>query len=454
MTGFPAPAPVPVPAGPRAGYRPVADEVSVFDLEVAGVLPAELDGTLLRIGPNPLGGPDPARRHALAGDAMVHGVRIRSGRAEWYRNRWIRTDRICRALGGLPTPGPRRGLSDNANDNILRHAGRTLALGDGGVLPVELCPELSTVARSDLDETLPDGLCAHPQADPVTGELYAVAYQPGRSHVQYLTIDVAGRVRRCEPIELGHTPMMHAFSLTDRHSVLYDLPVVYSPAAAAAGSRVPYAWDDSLGARLGVLPRERPGAAVRWLDVEPCYVFHPVNAYETGDRIVVDVVRHDRVFDADRLSPAESRPSLWRWTLDPVRGGVRARQLDDAVVEFPRMDDRFKGTPHRYCFAVSMRPGSCGVLAGPALVRHDAATGATEHHRFGPGRQTGEPAFIPRAPDAPEADGWLLSFVYDAADDRSSLMVLDTADFTGPPVAEIRLPVRVPHGLHAGWIPV
>lgn len=437
-----------VPSGPMAGYRPVADEVSVFDLEVAGRLPVELDGTLLRIGPNPLR--ESPRRHAFAGDAMVHGVRIRAGRAEWYRNRWIRTDRVCRALGTLPTPGPRHGLSDNANDNILRHAGRTLALGDGGVLPVELCPELTTIARSDFDETLPDGLCAHPERDMLTGELYAVAYQPGRPYVQYLTVDVSGRVRRCEPIDLGHTPMMHAFSLTDRHAVLYDLPVVYD--AAAGGSRVPYAWDECVGARLGVLPREGSGADVRWHDIEPCYVFHPVNAYESGGRVVLDVVRHDRVFDADRLSPAESRPTLWRWVLDPERGVVADRQLDDAVVEFPRMDERFKGLSYRYAFAVSMRPGSAGVLAGPSWIRHDLRTGFTDVHRFGPGRLAGEPAFIPRGPDAPEADGYLLGFVYDAADDRSDLVVLDTADFTGPPVAEIRLPVRVPHGFHAGWL--
>ncbi|MFD0633850.1 carotenoid oxygenase family protein [Catenulispora yoronensis] len=366
---------------------------------------------------------------------MVHGLRLRSGRAEWYRNRWIRTDRVCRALGALPTPGPRRGLSDNANDNIVRHAGRTLALGDGGVLPVELCPELNTIARSDLDETLPDGLCAHPERDAVTGELHAVSYLPGRNFVQYLTIDVAGRVRRCAPIELGRSPMMHAFSLTGRHAVVYDLPVVHSVAAAAGGSRVPYAWDDALGARLGVLPVDGSTAEVRWLDVDPCYVFHPVNAYESASGIVVDVIRHERVFDADRLSPGESRPVLWRWSLDLARGLVEERQLADTVEEFPRIDERFKGASHRFSFGVSMCSGTGGVLAGPALVRHDTWTGGVELHRFGPGRQAGEAVFVARSEDAPEGDGWLLSFVYDAADDRSDLVVVDTADFTGAPAA-------------------
>jgi carotenoid cleavage dioxygenase len=435
-----------------AGYRPVATETTAHGLQVRGTLPPELDGTVLRIGPNPLGRPDPARHQVLAGDAMVHGLRLRDGRAQWYRNRWLRTDRVCRALGALPTPGPRHGLSDNANDNIVRHGGRTLALGDGGVLPVELCPELGTIARSDLDATLPNGLCAHPERDPLTGELFAVAYGPGLPYAQFLTVDPAGRVRRCEPVDIGRTSMMHAFSLTERFAVLYDLPVVFSPAAAAAGRRIPYVWDDRGGARLGVLPRAGD-APVRWFDIEPCYVFHAVNAYETGRTIVVDAVRHNRVFAADPLAPGESAPTLCRWTLGLDSGTVTERRLDDRPQEFPRIDDQVRGSAHRFAVTVGMRDGAGGAFAGPELLRHDLAAGRTETHRYGPGRQTGEAVFVPRRPDAPEGDGWLLSFVYDMATDRSDLVVLDTSDFAGPPAAVVRLPVRVPHGLHATWIP-
>ncbi|WP_331734347.1 carotenoid oxygenase family protein [Streptomyces sp. NBC_00887] len=433
------------------GYQPVSEEVTLPFPAVRGQLPTELDGTFLRIGPNALGGHDPARDHSFAGDAMVHGLRVRDGRAEWYRNRWVRTDRVARALGELPTPGPRLGLSDNTNCGLVRHAGHTFALGDGGALPTRLGDRLETLDRVDFDGTLPGGFSAHPVVDPLTQEMHAVTYEPGRPGVDHLTLDASGRVRRCENITVKGTPMMHAFSLTDREAIIYDLPVTYSAREAAAGSRVPYTWDDSHGARLGVLPREGKDADVRWMDIAPCFVFHPVNAYGRGRHIIIDVIRHERAFDRDPLHPSESSPTLWRWTVDRTSATVTEAQLCSQVQEFPRIDDRYTGSPYRYAFTVALHPGQGAALAGPALLRHDLVTGRVDRHDFGPGREGGEAVFVPRSADAPEADGYLLSVVYDTATQCSDLVVIDTADFTGSPVAAVGLPVRIPHGLHAQW---
>ncbi|MFG2720609.1 carotenoid oxygenase family protein [Streptomyces sp. NPDC048416] len=433
-------------------YRPVSREVTVHQPEVVGQLPPELNGTFTRIGPNPLGPPDP-RRHAFEGAPMVHAIRLQDGRAQWYRNRWLRTDRVCAQLGELPTPGPRHGLSDDAGGNLVQHAGRILALGDGGVLPVQIGTDLATAARVDFDGTLVSGFSAHPETDPLTGEMFAVAHYHEPPYVLYLAIGADGRVRRSLPIAVKSPPMMHAFSLTERYAVFYDLPVAYDPAAAAGGSRIPYRWRSDHGSRIGVLPREATTPDVLWMDVDPCYVFHPLNAYESANRIVIHLVRHPRVFDREPLRPGETAPTLWRWTIDPRAGTVVEKQLEDYAEEFPRIDDRYKQAYNRYGFAVAMSAcGSGGHLAGPSLLRHDLALGRTDIHEFGPGRESGEAVFVPRGHDAAEADGWLLSLVYDAADDRSELVVLDTADFTGEPAAVVRLPVRVPHGLHATWI--
>ena len=54
---------------------------------------------------------------------------------------------------------------------------------------------------------------------------------------------------------------------------------------------------------------------------------------------------------------------------------------------------------------------------------------------------------------AGEDDGWVMSYVYDAASDRSDVVILDARDFAGNPVATIHLPVRVPFGFHGSWIP-
>jgi carotenoid cleavage dioxygenase len=61
--------------------------------------------------------------------------------------------------------------------------------------------------------------------------------------------------------------------------------------------------------------------------------------------------------------------------------------------------------------------------------------------------------FVPREGATDEDDGWVLSYVYDNATDRSDVVILDAQDFGGGPVATIELPVRVPFGFHGNWVP-
>jgi carotenoid cleavage dioxygenase len=145
---------------------------------------------------------------------------------------------------------------------------------------------------------------------------------------------------------------------------------------------------------------------------------------------------------------------LERWTFDLRTGTLATETLDDRPQEFPRIDERRTGRPHRYGYGAAF---GAGVEHGPAL-RHDLAAGTSEVHDYGPGRVTLEPVFVPRAPEggsdpADEDDGWVVSYVYDATTDRSDVVVLDARDFTGDPVATIHLPVRVPFGFHGSWIP-
>src|ERR1700744_3669696 len=212
---------------------PVAKEVTAHDLRVTGHLPEHLDGRYLRNGPNPAAEVDPAVYHWFSGNGMVHGVSLRDGQAHWYRNRWVRSPSVCATLGE-PVPGridPRAGmLSLGANTSVLSHAGRTVALVEGGVANYELTDELDTVGTCDFDGTLPGGYTAHPHRDPKTGELHAVSYSFARGRtVQYSVIDTQGHARRTVDIEVSGTPMMHDFSLTEKYVVIYDLPVTFDP---------------------------------------------------------------------------------------------------------------------------------------------------------------------------------------------------------------------------------
>lgn len=436
------------------GYRPVAVESEVLSPRVSGTIPAGLSGTLLRIGPNPIGPVDPARHTPLTGDAMIHALKITDGRAQWYRNRWLRTDKITKALGELPTPGPRHGLSDNANAAIIQHAGHTYALGDDGILPTLINPtDLTTIARSDFDATLPAGFTSHPILDPVTGELHAITYHHADPHhIHYHVIGTDGHLTHTVPITTKNTPMIHAFSLTDRHAVIYDLPVTYDPHAAHTGSRLPYTWDENHGARLGLLPRHGTDADILWMDIDPCYIFHTLNAFETGNHLTLDVIRHERAFDTNPTHPTEAAPTLHRYTIDTHAGTVTETTLDHQPQEFPTIDPRHHTTPHRYAFTTQLNPHQPGALAGPAILRHDLHTHTTDTHHHGPDREAGETTFIPRTPTSPEADGYLITTVYKHTTDTTDITITDTHTFTSAPIATIHLPVRIPHGHHTTWI--
>lgn len=435
-------------------YAPVHEELTAIDLAVTGAIPEQLEGRYLRIGPNPLVAPDPATYHWFTGDGMVHGVRLRGGKAEWYRNRWVRSTAVSEALDEPPAPGERH-FFDTVNTNIIGHAGRTFALVEAGARPVEMSYELDTVRHTDLGGTLPNGYTAHPKRDPTSGELFAAAYYWELPYVQYLVVGIDGRVRKCEPIEVHGSPMMHDMSLTERHAVLYDLPVAFDIDAAMAGASFPYRWHDDYPARVGVLPREGTNDDVRWFDVEPCYVFHPLNAYDDGERVVLDVVRHPRMFDRNVLGPGEGAPTLWRWTVDLTADKVGEQQLDDVPCEFPRVDERVASRPHRYGYVVeSARHRDGGLDLGLFdLRKYDLETGESVVRRWGPRRSTAEAVFVPAAAGAAEDDGWLLAFVYDADTDRSELSILPAADITADPVATVQLPARVPFGFHGNWVP-
>lgn len=63
-----------------------------------------------------------------------------------------------------------------------------------------------------------------------------------------------------------------------------------------------------------------------------------------------------------------------------------------------------------------------------------------------------EGIFVPRPDATGEDDGWLVTYVHDAASGTSELVVVNTRDFRAPPVARVLLPVRVPYGFHGAWI--
>jgi carotenoid cleavage dioxygenase len=442
------------PANPylEGAFAPVTTETTATRLAVRGSIPHELQGILTRIGPNPMQVPNPAIYHWFTGDGMVHGVRMRDGAAAWYRSRWVGTDSVNQRLGRPPVPGPRHGVSDAVNTNLIGHAGGLWALVEAGAVPVELDRELNTVRHSYFASALSRAFTAHPHRDPRTGELHAICYDSlSRNRVRYVVVDAQGVVVRDVAIPVRHGPMIHDCAITARYVLIFDLPVTFSFGALLHGATFPYQWNERHPARVGLLPRIGSAAELRWLEVEPCQIFHTSNARELDDgSIVVDAVVYQRVFDRSRQGLETSQTRLERWHLDPARGSVERKVFSECKQEFPRYDERRTTQDYRYAYTIGI---DVEHICPQPLYRHDLETGRVLRHDFGPHHVPSEVVFIPRAADGAEDDGWLLSYVFDTEADRSSVVILNAPDVEGEPQAVIELPVRVPLTFHGNWIP-
>jgi carotenoid cleavage dioxygenase-like enzyme len=437
-----------IPTHLRGNGRPVTEEVTLHDLAVTGAIPPELDGRYLRNGANPLTG---MSAHPFFGDGMIHGVRLRDGKAEWYRNRYVRTPFIEHPEIDILDPAVMMDMtSSKANTSVFGHAGRILALEEGH-FPYVLDGDLGTVGPLDFGGALTGSFTAHPKICPVTGELLAFGYSAFEPYLRYLRVSADGQLVQTEDITVGGPTMMHDFNVTQNHVIFMDLPAVFDLELAIRGE-MPITWSDTYPARLGVMPRTGTDADVRWYDINPCYVFHPMNAYEDGDRIVLDVARMSHVWRDSMMD--FPMPELWRWTIDTTTGKVHEEKIDDRPAEFPRVPDAMVGQPHRYGYMMAI-PEATGfedpMSQSGALLKYDRHTGARTDFDLGRGCLPGEPVFVPAAGATNEDDGYLMTYVYDASSDTSRLIVVDAATMDPTPVATVELP-RIPFGFHGNWV--
>lgn len=212
-------------------------------------------------------------------------------------------------------------------------------------LPMLMSRELDTMGFHDYGGRLRTGFTAHPKICPLTGELHFFGYDRQPPFLTYHAVDASGRLMRSIPIPVKGPTMVHDFALTASHIVLMDLPVVFDMASAQRGT-MPFAWSDDYGARLGILPRGADLEALRWVEVEPCYVYHAANA--------------------SGASRAEERC------------------FDDLSIEFPRINDRRAGLPHTIVYAVETANDIAAARCS-SVVKYDLRSGKTTRHDFGSG---------------------------------------------------------------------
>ncbi|MDM0014473.1 carotenoid oxygenase family protein [Variovorax sp. J22P168] len=459
-------------SAPPPSMSPIDFETDVGPLPLQGRLPEGLAGTLVRNGPNPAV-PDP-KAHWFVGDGMLHAFRIEDGQVR-YRNRWVLTSRLAYArrtghnpvtTPGAPQPGGEPFPVDDgaANTNVIRHAGRMLALEEAHLpIAVDLAT-LETLGVDDFRGGVQGRVTAHPKTDPSTGELLFFGYgtpESLSSGMSFGVVSPAGEVLRQEFFEAPYASMVHDFAVTANHVLFPVMPLTASRERAESG-RPPFAWEPGFGTRVGLMPRAGSTADIVWWSGPAAYVFHVMNAWDEPGRVCVDVMQFARpplfpLPDGSPASDGREPAQLVRWQFDLADPGRRFTQtvLEEIPGEFPRIDERRAGLPYRHGWFAGHAPGDDGELRMQSrLVHVDHAAPRADVYTFEGRDRISEPVFVARSPDSAEGDGWILAVAWRAATDTSDLVVFDARNVAAGPLCVASLPHRVPDGFHGNWFGV
>ena len=446
-------------------FAPVRSEDD-FDLKVTGEIPAGLAGAFYRNGPNPQFEPRDAY-HWFSGDGMIHGFFVDDGKVR-YRNRYVRTPKwetehaagksLFGTFGNPMTTDPSVMGKDSgvANTNIVWHAGKLLALEEGHQ-PFELDP--LTLQSRGYREEYRGKVTAHPKLDTETGEMVWFAYSAGAAplnpQMSYGVTDKDGHVVQRQEFQAPFMSMVHDFLVTRSYALFPILPLTGSLERAMKGAP-PLAWEPDKGSHVGVMRRDADVSTMRWFTTDPCYVFHPMNAWEEGDKIYADVMEYAvaPLFPTlDGKPPKDAFAHLTRWTFDLSDNSntIKREKIDDLAGEFPRFDERYAGLGYRHGWFAGMTRTGVANVRFDTIAHVDLATGKRASYVFPAQDSPGEPVFVPRTPDAAEGDGWLVAVVYRGAEDRSDFVVYDAQDVAAGPIATAKVPRRVPFGFHGNW---
>lgn len=453
---------------------PVESETIVEQLEViAGEIPADLSGIYVRNGANPRfesKGP----HHWFDGDGMLHALTFKDGAAS-YRNRWTRTKHFNmesdaqKALWpgyAMPRPDPNSppgsgsdfSIKDGTNTDVVWHNGALVTTFYQTGIPYRVNPvTLETEGPETFGGELPRQMSAHNKIDDSTGEMMFFDYNMEEPYLTYGVADKDSILTNFVEIPLPGPRLPHDMAISENYSILMDLPLHWSD--SSHGHSLHFYKDKPT--RFAVIPRHGTEDDIQWFEAKACYMYHTINAYEEGDKLILDGCRQgdplierqpgDGVIERMQSAGTWKDVKLYRWTFDLKTGETHEEQLDDTNIEFPMINsDYYLGKNYRYAYATLMPSDSMINFSG--IYKYDLKTGEKQIYPFPEGSCGSETPFAPSDNAEAEDDGYLISYLIYEDTGESEAQIFDARDINKGPVCRLKIPCKVPAGFHACWV--
>jgi carotenoid cleavage dioxygenase-like enzyme len=178
---------------------------------------------------------------------------------------------------------------------------------------------------------------------------------------------------------------MHDFGCTRTHTIFLNLPLTLSPRNMVSFKPQPLIhFDRSLPSEFIIFPRLHPDRITRFIDPEPCLIFHTANSWDDynsqGEVIAinmlgcrfksaklvysagaVDVPKIERQFGKDDIV------QLYYYRFDLTTGAIsHAFPLAGIPFEFPTVPPAMGMMPSKYVYGCTMASGSFDERLGGA----------------------------------------------------------------------------------------
>lgn len=456
-------------------FESLYDEMDYQVKRVDGTLPADLTGTLFRVGPGKFEVGDTVLKTMFDGDGMVSRF-VLDGKTVRFTNRYVRTRQYRSgnqmSQRGITTNAPtlRGNLqppANTGNTNMANICGDLLALWEGGP-PYKIDPDsLETLGYKRFEGDrfgYLGAFSAHPKWDPRTGEVFNFGFDLlPTPRLRCYRVDAKGRNTEINSLPLWDFVWNHDFALTE-HNLVFVLDPLRPNIPTFLRTR---SLEQSLSyqarngsTRFAIVPRD--GSKPRVIEHEPMAHIHVTNAFEDGTDTVVEFVRFDDPDIFGQLGktwqePADPTNPRAHLTIDQWPSGRLSRfrisksgrvtetvLSESAPMEFPQYDWRRSTREHNFTYAAAATED---VGHYNAVTKFDHAAGTRTTFDFGLA-QTGEPLFVPRSRTAAEDDGWLLVLNHDLPSHRSQLAIFDARTIEDGPLATAHLEHHLPIGFH------